>query len=75
MRTRFLTTAISMSVRSVVFAQGTVSVDVLDPSETSGTIPDNTRIVDLYFDVAASDVWNGGGPAGCDRKRRDDHLF
>lgn len=43
------------------FAQGTVSVDLLDPSETSGTIPGNLRIVDIFVDVAATDVWTAAG--------------
>lgn len=43
------------------FAQGGVSVDLLDPFETSGTIPANLRIVDIFVDVAATDVWTAAG--------------
>ncbi|MBI5863289.1 MAG: PEP-CTERM sorting domain-containing protein [Planctomycetes bacterium] len=46
---------------SAAFAQGTFSLDVLDPSETSGTIPDNFKIVDVYVDIAETDVWTGTG--------------
>ncbi|MBI5863291.1 MAG: PEP-CTERM sorting domain-containing protein [Planctomycetes bacterium] len=46
---------------SVAAAQGTLSVDLLDPSETSGTIPDNFKIVDVYVDIAVTDVWTAGG--------------
>lgn len=58
---RCLATAAAMAASSIALAQGTVLVDVLEPAETSGTIPANTRIVDVFFDVAASDVWQGGG--------------
>ena len=58
---RFLASAAALASCSIAFAQGTLSVDVLDPSETSGPIPDNTRIVDLFFDGVPTDVWTAGG--------------
>jgi hypothetical protein len=38
-----------------------LSVDLLDPNETTGTIPDNFRVVDIFVDVPATDVWSAGG--------------
>ncbi|MBI5863290.1 MAG: PEP-CTERM sorting domain-containing protein [Planctomycetes bacterium] len=46
---------------SVAAAQGTLSVDLLDPIETTFTIPDNLKIVDVYVDIAPTDVWTAGG--------------
>lgn len=58
---RFLATAAAMAASSIALAQGTASVDLLNPAETTGTIPANTRAVDIFFDVAATDVWTAGG--------------
>jgi hypothetical protein len=51
----------AMAASSIAFAQGTASVDLLNPAETTGTIPANTRIVDVFFDVASTDVWTAAG--------------
>jgi hypothetical protein len=58
---RSLAAAAAMTACSVASAQGTVIADALDPSETSGEIPANTRIVDLFFDVPLTDAWGGCG--------------
>jgi hypothetical protein len=58
---RFLATAAAMAASSIALAQGTASVDLLNPAETTGTIPANFRIVDVFFDVAATDVWTAAG--------------
>lgn len=58
---RFLATAFALSASSVALAQGTVSVDYLDAAETSGAIPANLRIVDVFVDIATTDVWTAGG--------------
>lgn len=58
---RFLATAAAMAASSIARAQGTATVDLLNPAETSGTIPANTRIVDVFFDVASTDVWTAAG--------------
>lgn len=51
------------SIAFAAFANGqvTVSVDLLDPSETSGTIPSNLKVVDVFVDVAATDTWIAAG--------------
>jgi hypothetical protein len=61
MLTRFLAVVAAMTASSIVMAQGTASVDLLNPAETTGTIPANTRIVDVFFDVASTDVWTAAG--------------
>ena len=58
---RVVATAAAMVASTIVQAQGTASVDLLEPAETSGTIPANTRIVDVSFDVAPTDVWTAAG--------------
>jgi hypothetical protein len=58
---RFTSAAIAFLACPVCFAQGVVSVDLLTPAETTGTIPANIRIVDLFVDVATTDVWTGAG--------------
>ena len=58
---RFLPAAAALAANSIASAQGQVIVDVLDPSETSGTIPANTRIADVFFDMASTDAWNAAG--------------
>ena len=58
---RFLATAAAMAASSIALAQGTATVDLLNPAETTGTIPTNTRIVDVFFDVATTDVWTAAG--------------
>lgn len=58
---RFLATAFAVAASSVALAQGTVTVDLLDAGETSGTIPANLRIVDVFVDIATTDVWTAGG--------------
>jgi hypothetical protein len=61
MFTRFVAATAATAASSIALAQGTASFDVLEPAETSGTIPANTRIVDMYFDVAATDAWTAAG--------------
>ena len=46
---RFVATAAALAATSIAFSQGLASVDLLEPAETSGTIPTNTRIVDVFF--------------------------
>jgi hypothetical protein len=58
---RFLATAAAMAASSIALAQGTATVDLLNPEDTTGTIPANIRAVDVFFDVAATDVWTAGG--------------
>src|SRR5262245_27084934 len=58
---RFLATAFAVAASSVALAQGTVSVDLLDAGETSGSIPANTQIGDIFVDIATTDVWTAGG--------------
>lgn len=36
-------------------------MDLLNPDETSGTIPANFRIVDVYVNIAPDDMWTAGG--------------
>ena len=58
---RVLATAAALAASSIAMAQGAASVDLLTPEETTGTIPANTRIVDIFFDVASTDVWTAAG--------------
>ena len=58
---RILATPATLAASSIALAQGVASVDLLNPAETTGTIPANTRIVDIYFDVAATDTWTATG--------------
>lgn len=58
---RFLPVAAALAASFIALAQGTASVDLLTPNETSGTIPANTRIVDMFFDYLASDIWTAAG--------------
>lgn len=58
---RFLATAAALTAASIASAQGIASVDLLEPAETSGTIPSEVRIVDIYFDVASTDTWTAAG--------------
>ena len=57
----FLSAAAAMAASSIALAQGTATVDLLDPAETTGTIPANTRIVDIFFNVVPTDVWTAAG--------------
>jgi hypothetical protein len=52
---------LAITIAKWVSAQGTVSVDLLDPSETSGEIPAHLRIVDVFVDIATTDVWTACG--------------
>ncbi|MBI5863292.1 MAG: PEP-CTERM sorting domain-containing protein [Planctomycetes bacterium] len=61
MTKRIAASFLALVACSVATAQGTLSVDLLDPSETSGTIPDNFKIVDVYVDIAVTDVWAACG--------------
>ena len=61
MRTSQIAFALLVLTNATSRGQGTVSVDLLDPSETSGTIPTNLRIVDVFVDVAATDMWTAAG--------------
>jgi hypothetical protein len=58
---RMLATATALAASSIVLAQGAATVDLLNPAATSGTIPANTRIVDMFFDVVPTDVWTVAG--------------
>ena len=58
---RFFAAAPALAASTIASAQGTASVDLLTPAETSGTIPANTRIVDIFFDVAPTDIWLAAG--------------
>jgi hypothetical protein len=42
-------------------AQGSVAVDLLNPQETSGTIPSNFRIVDVFANLPMFDPWTAAG--------------
>jgi hypothetical protein len=57
----FLATAAVMAVSSIALAQGTTSVDLLTPIEAGETLPGNARVVDVFFDVALTDVWTAAG--------------
>lgn len=61
MLTRSLAAAAVVTATSIAGAQGSATVDLLNPAETSGTIPTNTRIVDMYFDCANTDLWTAAG--------------
>ena len=56
----FFATAAAMAASAMALAQ-TATVDLLNPAETSGTIPANTRIVDVFCDVSSTDVWTAAG--------------
>ena len=58
---RFLATAAALAASAIVLAQGTATVDLLTPEESPDPIPPNTRIVDIFFDAAATDVWTAAG--------------
>ncbi|MBI5864965.1 MAG: PEP-CTERM sorting domain-containing protein [Planctomycetes bacterium] len=58
---RFLATAFAVAASSVAMAQGTIAVDLLDAGETTGTIPANFVIADVFVDIATTDVWTAGG--------------
>lgn len=58
---RFLATATAMAASSIALAQGTATVDLLNPAETTGTIPANFRVVDIFIDVATTDTWTAAG--------------
>jgi hypothetical protein len=60
-RKRYRLASIASSIGSIAFGQGVVSVDLLEPWETTGTIPANTRIVDIYVDIASTDSWTTTG--------------
>src|SRR5262245_57222218 len=58
----FLAAAVTMTASSIVLAQGAATVDLLTPNEIPQPYPPvNTRIVDIFFDVAATDVWTAAG--------------
>jgi hypothetical protein len=63
MRIRALAAGLICSISSIALGQAVVSVDWLDPSDGGAFtgMPANIRIVDVYVDVADSDVWTGGG--------------
>ncbi|MBI5863293.1 MAG: PEP-CTERM sorting domain-containing protein [Planctomycetes bacterium] len=61
MKSQFLTVALAVATNAAALAQGTLAVDLLDPSETSGTIPANYKIVDVHVDIVETDVWTAGG--------------
>ena len=58
---RFLATAAAMAASSMALAQGVTTVDLLQPAETTGTIPSNFRCVDVFVDIATTDVWTAAG--------------
>jgi hypothetical protein len=60
---RFLATATAMAASSIALAQGTATVDLLDPTDGTAfnSMPSNLRAVDIFFDVASTDVWTAGG--------------
>lgn len=58
---RFFAPVASLAASSIALAQGTATVDLLTPSESPDPIPANTRIVDIFFDVASTDVWTAAG--------------
>lgn len=60
MQKKVMFAAITLSTNSIAFGQNVVSVDFLNPSETTGTIPSNFRIVDIRVDVATTDTWVAG---------------
>ena len=57
----FVFNAIALLTCPRGFAQGVASVDLLNPEETSGTIPAHFRIVDVFVDVALTDEWTAAG--------------
>jgi hypothetical protein len=58
---RFMFTAITVLACPFCFAQGVASVDLLNPEETTGTIPPNFRIVDVRVQVVFGDIWVAAG--------------
>src|SRR6185436_12795831 len=58
---RFALAAIAAFCCPLCLAEGTASVDLLNPNETSGTIPSNFRIVDVRAQVVFPDLWSAGG--------------
>ena len=58
---QFVFIAIALLTCSRGFAQGTVSVDLLNHEETSGAIPANFRIVDVYVEMTNTDLWMASG--------------
>lgn len=58
---RILASGAALAGCSLAVGQGTASVDLLEPAETSGTIPANTRIVDIFFDITPTDLWFSAG--------------
>lgn len=57
----FLAVAAAMIACPIAMAQGVAIVDLLNPSETSGTIPADTRAVDVFFDFVFGDEWTACG--------------
>jgi hypothetical protein len=60
---RFLATAAAMAASSIALAQGVATVDLLDPSDGAAFtgMPDTARAVDIFIDVATTDVWTAAG--------------
>lgn len=58
MKRRLLACGAAALITPSVLALGTaITIDLLDPSETSGTIPANLRIVDVFVDIAPPLNW------------------
>ncbi|MBI5864411.1 MAG: hypothetical protein HZB38_07880 [Planctomycetes bacterium] len=61
MKTRATFLGLALILMRAAFAQGIVSVDLLEPAESVGPLPAHLRIVDVLVDVPSNDQWNWSG--------------